>query len=46
MTHLYLGLFYEADTTMNQRYQKQILFLSLILLRFFGIFVKKNQKGL
>ena len=31
---------------MYQHYQKKILFFSLILLTFFGIFVKKNQKAL
>ena len=42
MIHLFfLGLFYEVDNIINQHYQKQIRFLSLILLAFLDIFVKE-----
>ena len=46
MTRLSLNLSYEVYNTMNQHYQKQIRFLSLILLILSDVFVKKNQKGL
>ena len=46
MIRLYLDLSYEVYNTMSQQYQKQIRFLSLIILNLSDIFVKKNKKDL
>ena len=46
MIRLYLDLSYEVYNTMSQQYQKQIRFLSLIILNLSDIFVKKNQKSM
>ena len=35
---------YEVCNTTDQHYQKQIHYISLILLTFLGIFLKENQK--
>ena len=46
MIHRDLDLFYDIYNTIGQHYQKQIHFLSSIVLTFLDIFVKENQKGL
>ena len=43
MIHLYWDLFFPNNNRINQHYQKQINFLSLILLILFGIFAKYIQ---
>ena len=44
MIRLYLSFSYEIYNTMNQYYQKQIRFLSLILLNPIDILLKENKK--
>ena len=44
--HLYSNLFYEVHNTINQRYQKQINFLSFSFLNLFDIFAKEIKKVL
>ena len=44
MVHLFPNLFFEGVNTINQYYQKQTRFLSLIFLNLFHNFVKEIQK--
>ena len=46
MIHCDLDLFHEVFNTINQCYQKQIHFLSLILLSLLDLFVKEIQRVL
>ena len=45
MIHLCLDLFYEMYNIINQHYQKQIYFLSLLFLDFLDIFEKRFKSS-
>ena len=44
MIHCKLDLLYDICSAIDQHYQKQICFLSLIFLSFFDILIKEIQK--